>query len=544
MASTVQIFSEFARLLKSTVNRQANIGILVALVVVIITTAIVAYSDFGEVSVFTFGNAQRTNIALWVLDLMPAVFGLWGQYVGSLLAFEAGALVVDQTSKLRTQAEALEVQVLHGSTYDRLTDLPNRVLLHDRLEQALHSARRNHEKLALLVLDLDNFKEINNTLGHFSGDLLLKQMASRLRATIRDTDTVARLGGDEYAVLLTDLNDSEDVLRVAEKLCAAIEPRFVLGGININMLMSVGIVYFPEHGEDVDSLLQKADVALYLAKQTKGFSVKVYSPEQDKHSPRKLTLMGDLRRAIEGGELILHYQPKVDIGTHRIVAVESLVRWEHPEFGMLPPGDFIALAERTGLIRPMTYWVVDEALKQCARWRDIGFEIDVAVNVPVSVLLDKPLPETITKLLSRYKLPAKSLVVEITESSLMEDQQFALQLLTHLASLGVRISIDDFGTGYSSLAYLRRLPVSEIKVDQSFVMSMLENENDKVIVRATIGLAHNLGMSVIAEGVAEKEIYRQLGIMGCDLAQGYYISKPVPGDELGHLLGNSEWSLR
>jgi EAL domain-containing protein (putative c-di-GMP-specific phosphodiesterase class I) len=254
--------------------------------------------------------------------------------------------------------------------------------------------------------------------------------------------------------------------------------------------------------------------------------------------------MGDLRRAIEGGELLLYYQPKVDIASHRIVAVESLIRWDHPEYGMLPPGDFIALAERTGLIRPMTYWVVEEALRQCARWRDIGYDIDVAVNVPVSVLLDKALPENITRLLARYSLEAQRLVVEITESSLMEDQEYALQLLNHLSSLGVRISIDDFGTGYSSLAYLRRLPVSEIKVDQSFVLSMLDNENDKVIVRATIGLAHNLGMSVIAEGVAEKEIFRQLGIMGCDLAQGYYISKPVPGNELGHLLGNSEWGLR
>jgi len=543
MASTIQIFSEFSRLLKSTVNRQANIGILVALLVVILTTLLVAYFTYGEISLINFGHAQRSNLALWVLDLMPAVFGLWGQYVGSLLAFEAGALVVDQTSKLRNQAEALEVQVLHGTTYDRLTDLPNRVLFHDRLEQALAGARRSQEKLAVLVLDLDNFKEINNTLGHFSGDLLLKQMASRLRSTVRETDTVARLGGDEYAVLLTDLHANEDALAVAEKLCKAVEPRFILGGINVNMLMSIGVVYFPEHGEDVDSLLQKADVALYLAKQTKGFSVNVYSPEQDKHSTRQLTLMGELRNAIEKGELILYYQPKVDIGLHRIVAVESLIRWDHPEYGMLPPGEFISLAERTGLIRPMTYWVMEEALKQCAEWQAHGFSIDVAINVPVSVLLDKALPDNINRLLNQYHLAAKQLVVEITESSLMEDQEYALQLLNHLSNMGVRISIDDFGTGYSSLAYLRRLPVSEIKVDQSFVMSMLENENDNVIVRATIGLAHNLGMGVIAEGVAEKEIYRQLGIMGCDLAQGYYISPPVPARELVHLLGNSDWGL-
>jgi len=544
MTSTVQIFSEFSRLLKSTVNRQANTGILVALIVVIVTTFLVAYYNHGEISITALGDIQRSNIALWVLDVMPVIFGLWGQYVGSLLAFEAGALVVDQTSKLRNQAEALEVQVLHGSTYDRLTDLPNRVLFHDRLEQALANARRSQENLAVLVLDLDNFKEINNTLGHFSGDLLLKQMSSRLRSTVRDTDTVARLGGDEYAIMLTDLPDKSDALRVADKLCKAIEQRFVLGGINVNMQTSMGIVYFPEHGDDVDSLLQKADVALYIAKQIKGFSVEVYSPEHDKHSTRQLTLMGDLRHAIENGELLLHYQPKVDISSHRIVAVESLVRWEHPEYGLLPPGDFISLAERSGLIRPMTYWVIEEALSQCARWQASGFAIDVAVNVPASVLLDKALPESINRLLDTYKLKAKRLVVEITESSLMEEQEYAMQLLNHLSSLGVRISIDDFGTGYSSLAYLRRLPISEIKIDQSFVMTMLENDNDNVIVRATIGLAHNLGMGVIAEGVAEKDIYRQLGIMGCDLAQGYYISPPISGKELSHLLGNSEWGLR
>jgi EAL domain-containing protein (putative c-di-GMP-specific phosphodiesterase class I) len=307
------------------------------------------------------------------------------------------------------------------------------------------------------------------------------------------------------------------------------------------MLMSIGIVFFPEHGDDVDTLQQKAEVALYLAKQTKGFSIEVYSPENDQHTTRRLTLMGELRNAIDTGGLLLYYQPKVDISSHRIVAVESLVRWQHPEYGMLPPDEFISLAERTGLIRPLTYWVLAEALRQCAAWQTHGFAIDVAVNVPVSVLLDTTFPDKLETLLKQHHLAAKRLVVEITESSLMEDQEYALQLLSHLSNLGVRISIDDFGTGYSSLAYLRRLPVSEIKIDQSFVMGMLENENDEVIVRATIGLGHNLGMSVIAEGVAEAAILKKLTIWGCNLAQGHYISPPVDGNAITQLLGNSEW---
>ncbi len=544
MASTVNIFTEFSKALRSTVTKQANWGILLAMLTVIAATLFVAFMSAGEISSRSIAAAQRHNYALWVLDLMPIIFALWGQYLGSLLAFEAGAMVVDQTSKLRSQTEALEMEVLHGSTYDRLTDLPNRMLFHDRVELAISNAKRNQELMALLVLDLDEFKEVNSTLGHFSGDMLLKQFAARIRATVRETDTVARLSGDEFAVLLSEIKHRDDAYHVARKLCQAVEREFVLGGINLNMLMSVGIVFFPEHGDDVDSLQQKAEVALYMAKQTSGFSIEIYAPDQDQRSTRRLTLLGELRDAIENGGLLLNYQPKVDISSHRIIAVESLVRWQHPEHGLLPPDEFISLAERTGLIRPLTYWVLEEALKQCAEWQNRGFKIDVAVNVPVSVLLDSAFPDRLEALLKERHMAARRLVVEITESSLMEDQEYALQLLSHISSMGIRISIDDFGTGYSSLAYLRRLPVSEIKIDQSFVMGMLENENDEVIVRATIGLAHNLGMSVIAEGVAEAAILKKLAIWGCDLAQGHYISPPVEAKQISSLMGNSEWGAR
>jgi diguanylate cyclase (GGDEF)-like protein len=542
MSDTPQLFSEFTRLLKATVTKQANYGILVALVVVIFSTVFVAYMNNGKVTFIALGEAQRSNFALWVLDVMPVVFALWGQYAGSLIAYEAGALVVDQTNLLRRQTEVLEVQVKHDSSHDHLTDLPNRTLFHHMVEKALDKARANQEILAVLLLDLDDFKEVNKTLGHFSGDMVLKQLAVRLRTTVRDTDTVAHLGGDDFAVLLSGVKQPEDIDQIAQKLCQTVESKFALGGINLNLQMSIGIVHFPNHGDDVDSLLQKAEVALYLAKQHKGCSVETYSPELDTHSPRKLTLMSDLHHAINHSELLLHYQPKVDLASHRVVAFEALVRWQHPQHGLLPPMEFIPAAERTGLIVPMTYWIADQAMAQCARWQGANSDIDVAVNVPVSVLLDHELPKRLTALLHKHGLAPRRLVVEITESSLMEDLESGLRQLTHLSSLGMRISIDDFGTGYSSLAYLRRLPISEIKIDQSFVMGMLESDNDAVIVHATIGLAHNLGKTVIAEGVADAGILKRLTALGCDLAQGHHISPPVDGKQAGYFLSHSEWA--
>lgn len=542
MADTKQLFTEFSRLLKSTVNRQANYGILVALLLAILSTLVVAYLDSGELSLIALGEAQRSNVALWVLDVMPVVFALWGQYTGTLIAYEAGALVVDQTNLLRRQAEVIEVQAQHDSSHDHLTDLPNRTLFHELVERALHNARHNQETLAILLLDLDDFKEVNKTLGHFSGDLVLKQLAARLRTAVRDRDTVAHLGGDDFAVLLTGFKLFEDTEQIAHKLCQTVESKFVLGGINLNLLMSIGIVHFPQHGDDVDTLLQKAEVALYQAKQRKGCSVETYSAEQDTHSPRKLTLMSDLHHAIHHSQLLLHYQPKVDLASHRVVAFEALVRWQHPQHGLVPPLEFIPAAERTGLIVPMTYWIADQALAQCAKWQAGNLDIDVAINVPVSVLLDHELPLRLQALLHKHGLAAKCLVVEITESTLMEDMEYALRQLTELSSLGIRISIDDFGTGYSSLAYLRRLPVSEIKIDQSFVMGMLENDNDAVIVHATIGLAHNLGKIVIAEGVADAAILSRLAGLGCDLAQGHHISPPIDSKQSGYFLRHSEWA--
>ncbi len=536
-----QVFSRTVRLLRSRVSRYALQGVLIAFGAIIVASALVAALQLDDMSLGAMLDVHRRNVALWALDLMPFVFALWGQYSSSLMAYEAGAMVMDQTNDLRVQAAALEIQVQHGVTYDLLTDLPNRMLFHDRVEQAISAAKRNGTRLAVLVLDLDGFKEINNTLGHLNGDMMLRQVASRLEGEVREPDTVARLGSDEFAVLLGQVRSIDDAHLVASKLVSALGQSFVIAGVEMDVLASLGVVIYPEHGEDADTLLQRADVAMYTAKQASGFSVVDYAPEQDQHSPYRLSLMGELRRAIENRELVVYYQPKVNIETRRINAVEALVRWPHPQHGMLPPDEFIGLAERSGLIRPLTHYVVGEAIRQAAEWQRYGLDIGMAVNVSARVLLDPELPDLIRDQLADSGLDPTRLVVEITESSIMEDQVRALENVTRLSEQGIRISIDDFGTGYSSLAYLRRLPVDEIKIDKSFVMTMVANENDAVIVRATIGLAHNLGLDVIAEGVEDDDIWERLHQLGCDYAQGYYISKPISGVELTRMLMDSPW---
>jgi diguanylate cyclase (GGDEF)-like protein len=543
MRSTNQILADNVRLLRARVSGYAVAGVLIACGAIVVATVLVTLFETGGFSLHGMMAAQRSNFALWALDLTPFVFGVWGQVMSSIMAYEAGAMVVDQTSEIRAQTAALELQALHGSTHDRLTELPNRALLHDRLHQAIVVARRDRARAALLVLDIDGFKEINNTLGHFSGDLLLKRVAGRLRGSVREPDTVARLGGDQFAVLLPHIRSAADARTVAEKLFKALEPSFALEKLNVDLLASIGIALYPDHGDDADALLQKADVAMYAAKQTSGFSVATYSPKHDQYSPHRLTLAGELRKAIDGGQLVVYYQPKVDMASSTLTGAEALVRRPHPDHGLLPPDEFIPLAERTGLIRPLTRWVLSQALQQCAQWRQDGLDLQVAVNVSAKVLLDPELPDMLAGLLASSQVTQGSLILEITESTLMADQERAHEILSRLGQLGVQLSIDDFGTGYSSLAYLRRLPIHEIKVDKSFVMGMVQNDNDTVIVRATIALAHNLGMSVTAEGVCDARVWAKLAGEECDQAQGDHISRAVSAEALARWMATSPWHL-
>ncbi len=434
-----------------------------------------------------------------------------------------------------TERKRLAEQLHHQAFHDPLTGLPNRTLLHDRTDQAIRGADRELTPAALLLLDLDRFKEVNDTLGHHYGDQLLTLVGERLRGTLREVDTVARLGGDEFAVLLPKIATAEGAVEVAKKLIAGFNEPFLIEGLTLDVEASIGVALYPDHGNDADELLQHADIAMYVAKETHAGFV-LFDPAQDQHSPRRLALLGELRRAIDQRQLLLHYQPKVDAHSGQLLGVEALVRWQHPEHGLLPPGEFIPLAERTGLITPLTHYVLDAALHQCHAWQQEGHEVPVAVNVSARRLLDLAFPDEVAGLLATWDVPAQRLVVEITESTIMADPAHALEVLGRLNAMGVQLSIDDFGTGYSSMAYLKTLPVHELKVDRSFVSHMTSNPSDATIVRSTVDLGRNLGLRVVAEGVEDQVTWQALSALGCDAIQGYHAGKPMPVDDLNQWL--------
>lgn len=443
-------------------------------------------------------------------------------------------------TKLRREHRQSEEMVNHLAYHDTLTALPNRTLLHDRLQSAIIAAQFESHPVALLLMDLNRFKEINDTLGHHRGDFLLQQVGQRLRDVVWKPDLVARLGGDEFAVLLPKLAKAEDVHVVAHKILQALEKPFLVEGLPVVVEASIGIAFYPDHGANAETLLQRADVAMYTAKET-GTSYLLYEDQHNRYSPRRLALLGELRQAIERDELLLHYQPKIDLQARRVVGVEALARWQHPEQGFIPPDQFILPAEKSGLIKPLTQWVLNAALRQCHAWQQEGLQINVAVNLSRRNLQDPQLPDHIAELLPVYRVEPACLGFEITESAIMADPTHAEEVLTRLNTMGIRIAIDDFGTGYSSLGSLTRLPVNEIKIDKSFVIGMATKESDAVIVRSTIDLAHNLGLKVVAEGVENKEIWDRLAAFGCDELQGYYIARPMPSSEFPRWLGASAW---
>jgi diguanylate cyclase (GGDEF)-like protein len=447
-----------------------------------------------------------------------------------LLLFVALAPLLRRvTLRLRHQMEELR----HRALFDQLTGLPNRSLFRDRAAQAILTARREGGNATVMFLDIDHFKEINDTLGHEAGDLLLTALADRLREQMRANETLARLGGDEFGILCG--GSATDAVVLAERLHAALQEPFVVCELPLEIALSIGIATTPDHGDDADTVLRHADVAMYLAKAAHAGTA-VYDEDQDSNDAARLALAGELRRAIEHDELVLHFQPKAELESGCVVGVEALVRWIHPERGFIPPGDFISIAERTGLIKPLSRYVIAAALRQCGAWREQGLDLHVAVNLTIPDLLDLELPDLIARLLTETQVRPDQLELEITESTILADPFRVRQVLTRLNEQGLRIAIDDFGTGYSSLAYLRRLPVQTIKIDRSFVMDMCENASDATIVRSTIDLGRNLGLDVVAEGVETQETWDALRRHGCTLAQGYLISKPMPADELRALL--------
>lgn len=422
----------------------------------------------------------------------------------------------------------------HQALHDALTGLPNRVLFAARAGHALENAARRGGRLAVMLLDLDRFKEVNDTLGHRAGDLLLQAVGPRVRS-VAGVDVLSRFGGDEFALVANGVGP-EEAAAVASRIVAALERPFVVDGFKLDIEASIGIALFPDHGADVDTLIQRADVAMYVAKSSHS-GYELYSGERDHNSRRRLGLLGELRDAMGGRELVLHYQPKASLASGEIVGVEALVRWRHPRLGLVLPGEFVPVAEHTGLIRPLTYYVLNEALAQARLWLDRGITLPVAVNLSVRSLHDLHAAEQIGELLARWNLPSHLLQLEITEGTIVADPVRARRVLAALDAMGVGIAIDDFGTGYSSLSYLRHLPVREIKVDRSFVARMVDDPSDLAIVRSTIDLGRNLGLRVVAEGVEDQATWGLLHALGCEVAQGFYIAPPLPPERVEALLG-------
>jgi len=422
----------------------------------------------------------------------------------------------------------VSVEKEHQALHDALTGLPNRVGFRNRIVQAL--AERRGTPFAVLLLDVDRFKEVNDTLGHQIGDRLLSSVGRRLAGALRENDMVARLGGDEFAVFAWVGGDA-DAGHVTHLIATSLEEPFALDDISVQMRASIGVALFPDHGADADTLIQRADVAMYLAKENQtGFQV--YSAERDHHTTRRLTLASGLKRAIDEGELVLYFQPIAELATGDVTAVEGLVRWNHPELGLVPPDEFIPLAEPTGLIAQLTLRVLEDGLRQAATWKARGRNLAVAINVSVRNLYDPEFADHVAARLRHWGLPASSLHLEITEGMLMADPVRAEPVLARLHEMGVVLVLDDFGTGYSSLARLKRLPVSKIKIDKSFVMGMGTDEDDAAIVRSTIELARSLGLGAVAEGVETERAWLMLAELGCHAAQGYYLSRPVPAEKL------------
>ena len=425
-------------------------------------------------------------------------------------------------SDRKAHLDALQHQALH----DALTELPNRVLLHDRIEHGITGMRRHGTPFALLFLDLDGFKEINDTFGHYTGDILLAQVGARLRSHLRASDTIARLGGDEFAIVLGESSGTSQATHLGAQLLTALERPFIIEGHELVVGASVGIVSCPEHGSDPTTLMRRADVAMYAAKAAHTGTM-IYDVTQDVHSPARMQLVNELRGSIDDEHLILHYQPEIDIATGRAVRVEALLRWNRADGSQLLPDEFLPLVAASETIDRISRWVLDKAIADCRGWQDLNLDVGVSVNLSPHNLRDKQLAATVGAALRAHGLEPRHLTIEITESGILGEAVMATGTFQALRALGVGLSIDDFGTGYSSLVHLKHLPFTELKIDRTFTNEMLANEDDTAIVRSTIDLGHELGRRIVAEGVESQEVLDKLRRFGCDLAQGYFISRPL-----------------
>jgi len=498
------------------VKENTSSGFKIPAVASSLALAILFVGSLEHLSQVAIGLATATLVAA------GARFGLALRRLNELTAERHSALeVAAQVERESKRAAQIEAHT------DDLTGLPNRRQLYKVADQLLEEGR----PLAMLLVDLNRFKEINDTLGHNAGDELLRQVAVRLREALPAAGLLARLGGDEFAALLADTGDERDVIQTAEGLQRAFDEPFPLDGLTIPVEASIGVGVAPLHASTRSGVLRCADVAMYRAKSRRT-GVESYVADSDEHSRDYLALVSDLRMALGADQLLLHYQPKRSIDDRSFAGVEALVRWQHPRLGLLGPGEFVPLAEREGLMRELTLWVLDRALAQQREWRQMGQVVPMAVNLSPANLLDTRLPEEIDALIKRHGTSPMELELEITEETLMQDPARALDVIARISELGVAFSLDDFGTGYSSLAQLKQLPVRALKIDRSFIANMTNSEDDANIVRSTIQLGHSLKLRVIAEGIETPEHLEELGRFGCDVAQGFHLSRPIPPDQI------------
>lgn len=445
--------------------------------------------------------------------------------------------VLERTSEL----QVLNTRIAHQAMHDPLTNLPNRILIVEQLQKEISHAMRDQSELAVFMIDLNNFKDVNDTLGHPVGDALLIEVACRIKNSLRESDTVGRLGGDEFAVVLPSVKQEEAVL-VAEKILSQLEPNFNIENNILKIGASIGIVMCPEHGDDHTSLIRLADLAMYDAKRNETH-ICIYKPELDLFTRNRIELLNDLDEAIENEQLELYYQPKVRLADGKVNSVEALIRWNHPVRGWIPPDDFITIAENNDLINRISYWVLSQACRQWREWKDQGIILQVSVNLSVRNLIDPKLPKFIGGLYDKYQIDVGVIKAEITESGIMSNIEVVEVMMASPEMKKMLFSIDDFGTGYSSLSYLKKLSVSEVKIDKTFVMDMDNDEDDESIVKSVIDLAHNLGHSAVAEGIETQAVLQRLRELGCDEGQGYYFSPAIPFNEIPEMIERIENSL-
>ena len=451
-------------------------------------------------------------------------------FVALWLSLWAATILANLYQRLANQ----KMEIEHQSRHDPLTSLPNRHTIGEIIEEIIDSNDNELDNVLLCLVDVNGLKDVNDSLGHEYGDDLLCKVSERLKDVLRSSDQVGRFGGDKFAVVLKHSNNTA-IEEFCTRLLSTFDRAFHIKGHSLYLGATLGIAKYPEHAENAQTLIQKSEIALHSAKDaSKDFFI--FDANKDQRNPARLNLANDLRHAIRDGQLSLYYQPQLDLRSGKMVGVEALARWNHPEHGFIPPDTFVAIAERTGLIKQLTEFVFTTAIKQCAEWRRTVQSFAISINLSARNLHDETLPKQVARLIRHWKIIPEQICLEITETAMMADPEHARELLEELDRLGVKISIDDFGTGYSSLTYLKKLPVDEIKIDKSFVMNMNNSENDASIIRATVGLAHDLGLTVVAEGVENQASQDALKQMGCEIAQGYHICKPAPAEEITKLL--------